>query len=123
MKKLKLSQKFFAACMLVTGASQTPVQAFGLDNTNAKNTAPVTIASAPVSQPIDSFLDQPVNENDLPRINSKTLTINTNRDTNGNLLVADTGTVKYAEQSASVPAAKGSSSSNATIAAAPVVLF
>ena len=120
MKKLKLSHKFFAACMLVTGASQTPVQAFGLDNTNAKNTAPVTIASAPVSQPIDSFLDQPVNENDLPRINSKTLTINTNRDTNGNLLVADTGTVKYAEQSASVPVAKGSSSSNATIAAAPV---
>lgn len=120
MKKSRLSLKLFAACTFVSGTSQTPIQAYGFDNINAKNIAPVTSASAPAGQLLDFPLNQTVNENNLPGINSRSLTINTNRDKNGYLQVLDTGTVMYAEQSASVPIAEASSSSNASIAAAPV---
>jgi hypothetical protein len=101
MKRIKFSCGIFAASLLLCGASISPAQANGFKNENSKKVSEVTIAAgAPSNQPVDSLAVSPSSENDLPKLNPTNLSISTGRDVQGNLLVTDTGTIKFVEQSA-----------------------
>ncbi len=109
MKRIHFGRKFLATTMLICSGTFVPAQAMGFGN--AKKPLDQThVAPAPASQPIDIFADQSSSEADLPKLNPQNLSISTGRDSRGNLLVTDTGTVKFVEQSA------GRSSTQNTVA-------
>ena len=117
MKRLKFSCEIFVASMLLCGASIAPAQANSFSNENSKRVSEVSIAAAaPSSQSVETLAVSPSSENDLPKLNPTNLSISTGRDVQGNLLVTDTGTFKFIEQSAGKAKTQGALANSGTAA-------
>jgi hypothetical protein len=106
MKRLNLAAKIFVAGMFFGGTSLSPAQALGFNNGNSKPVAPVAVATSIVDSTKDTLIDSNSDPKDLPRLNPSNLSISTGRDEKGNLLVTDSGTVKFVEQANSNSAPK-----------------
>ena len=101
MKRLHFGYKVFAASMLFCGANLAPAGALGFNNDASKKSQDTSIAAAVnISQPVDILQSPASSDSDLPTLNSKNLSISTGRDVKGNLLVTETGTIRFIEKSA-----------------------
>jgi hypothetical protein len=98
MKSRKRSNALAIAGMLLFGTSIAPAKALPsqAESVHASSATPAALSAGNLS--IDKPADG-LNENNLPILNSKTLSIKSGRDQQGNILVAESGVSQVIEQS------------------------